>query len=261
MLDEISKTIKAQLYERASSPLLTSFIFSWLIWNYRFILTLISSLPFHDKINYIDLAIFPSYFQILTQGIIFPLFTTAFIVFIYPIPAKFVYSYWRKRQRELKEIQQKIDDETPLTKEEARQIRQKAHKISIEYDKETSRMSDEISHLKRIIEGNKDSSSMPNHSPENTSPSPTKDDLDESQIDLLKTISLNPNCMQYKIIDSQQGKNKIRSKYDIGELIKRNYINSFNDDNGNETLTTTHEGLTYLIKNSHNTDNPSDRVV
>ena len=35
MLEEISKSIRADLYERASSPLLGAFLTSWLIWNWK----------------------------------------------------------------------------------------------------------------------------------------------------------------------------------------------------------------------------------
>jgi hypothetical protein len=46
MFDDAIKSIRAELYERVASPLLGSFIVSWLIWNYRLIL-----LIFFDEKN------------------------------------------------------------------------------------------------------------------------------------------------------------------------------------------------------------------
>jgi hypothetical protein len=123
MLSDLAKTVKAQLYERVSSPLLGAFAISWVAWNYRFIFVLISSMPVAERFAYIDSNIFDSYQNIFLHGTLYPLLTTLSLIFIYPVPAKFVYEYWRKRQRELKEIQQRIDDETPLTREEARELR------------------------------------------------------------------------------------------------------------------------------------------
>lgn len=78
MFDDLSKSIKAQLYERVSSPLLGSFAISWVAWNYRFVLTLISSLPLNEKLAFIDTHIFPSYTQVLLQGGLYPLVTALF---------------------------------------------------------------------------------------------------------------------------------------------------------------------------------------
>ncbi len=49
MLEEFSKTVKAQLYERANSPLIGSFLIAWCIWNHRFIMVLLSELSFQEK--------------------------------------------------------------------------------------------------------------------------------------------------------------------------------------------------------------------
>ena len=52
MLDDLSKSIKASLYERATSPLFGAFVISWLAWNYRFVLTVISSMSAKEKFSY-----------------------------------------------------------------------------------------------------------------------------------------------------------------------------------------------------------------
>jgi hypothetical protein len=117
VIDELSKTIRAQLHERVSSPLLATFSIAWLVWNYKFILILFASVPLGEKFQIIDAVAFPSGISILLNGFVYPLATALALIFLYPIPARYVYEYAKKRQRELKEIQQKIDDETPLTKE------------------------------------------------------------------------------------------------------------------------------------------------
>ena len=151
MLDDLAKTVKAQLYERVSSPLLGAFAISWVAWNYRFLLVLFSSMPVAEKFTFIDSHIFDSYQGIFLHGMLYPLITTLLLIFVYPFPAKFVYEYWRTRQRELKEIQQRIDDETPLTREEARELRHETLNARLEFEQELERRSDEITRLKETI--------------------------------------------------------------------------------------------------------------
>src|SRR6266851_7214692 len=148
MLNDVITTIKAQLYDRAVSPLFGAFALSWVGWNYRFIAVLLYSIPINEKFNFIDKVLFPDFWTIVTRGIIYPLLTTAFNIYVYPWPAKKVFEYWRNRQKELNEIRQKIEDETPLTKEEARQIRQEVRLARDEFDREIIARDTEIKRLK-----------------------------------------------------------------------------------------------------------------
>lgn len=49
MLDELTDSLKAKLYDFTVSPLLITFITSWLIVNYRFVLVVLSSMETEAK--------------------------------------------------------------------------------------------------------------------------------------------------------------------------------------------------------------------
>lgn len=151
MFEDLVKTVKAQLYDRITSPLLGCFALSWAAWNYKLLFTLFSGMNVKDKFNYIDTSLYESTYKYLSCGLIFPLATTAFFIFVYPYPAKVAYSFVRNRQAELKEIQQKIDDETPLTREEAKKIRSDAVKMSIEFEQEIEKLREENLTLRNVI--------------------------------------------------------------------------------------------------------------
>ncbi|EPT8875474.1 hypothetical protein ACVTAA_004011 [Cronobacter dublinensis] len=151
MFEDLIKTVKAQLYDRLTSPLLGCFLLSWVIWNYKFVFTLFSDMKIEDKFKFIDGAIYSGDYSHLIYGVLLPFVTTLFFIFIYPYPAKFAYAFFRKRQAELKEIQQKIDDETPLTRDEARKIRSDAVKMSIEFEQEIEKLREENLSLRNII--------------------------------------------------------------------------------------------------------------
>lgn len=150
-MDNLSKIIKAQLYERANSPLLASFLLSWAGWNYRFIMTIVSSLPLIEKFSFIKTELFPGN-QWFFQGLLYPLLTTIFLIFVYPYPAKFVYGFSKKRQRELKALQQEIDEEKLLSRAESREIRKAADEAANDFDQAIQRKSAEIARLNAQIE-------------------------------------------------------------------------------------------------------------
>lgn len=154
MFDDLIKTVKAQLYDRVTSPLFSCFFISWIGWNYKFIFVLFSGMKVDEKFKYIGLYIYPDNYEIALHGLLYPLLTTLFVIYLYPYPARYTYAFYRKRQVELKEIQQKIDDDTPLTKEEAKKIRKDAFTMNIEFEKEIEKLREENISLRSLLKEN-----------------------------------------------------------------------------------------------------------
>lgn len=151
MFDDLIKTVKSQLYDRVTSPLFSCFFISWVGWNYKFILVLLSGLKVEEKFKYIDLNIYNSTYVIALHGILYPFLTALFVIYVYPYPARYTYAFYRRRQVELKAIQQQIDDDTPLTKEEAKKIRSDAFILNIEFEKEIEKLRDENISLRALL--------------------------------------------------------------------------------------------------------------
>lgn len=122
MLDDLTKEIKAQLYERVKSPLFGAFAFSWVVWNYRALLAAVADLSFKDRMAYLD-GLYPSLEAWGWYCLGGPLLTALGFLVVYPWPARLMYWYWAYQQKELKKIQQSIEDEMPLTQEEAKALR------------------------------------------------------------------------------------------------------------------------------------------
>lgn len=122
MLDDLTKEIKAQLYERARSPLFGAFALAWVGWNNRALMILISDLGVREKLASID-SIYKSNWDWLIWGGILPMLSAMAFILLYPYPARWVYGYWATQHKKLKLVQQAIEDETPLTQEEAKALR------------------------------------------------------------------------------------------------------------------------------------------
>lgn len=151
MFSDIVKTVKVQLYERVSSPLIGAFVISWGLWNYKFLLVLIDKSKIENKLLIIDYVIYPTWHTYVYWNFLGPLATALLMIYLYPIPARKVFEYSRKQQVELKKIQQKIEDDTPMTLEEGRAIRQEALKLEIEFHSQLKKKDEEISDLKNIV--------------------------------------------------------------------------------------------------------------
>lgn len=245
MFDDLAKSVKAQLHERVSSPLLASFSISWAAWNYRFILIIASSMPTIDKIAYIDNHLFPNLTDVALRGVLYPLLTALGLIFLYPIPARHVYQHWRQRQKELKEIQQQIDDETPLTNEEARQLRRDALAVSLEYDRGLQSKEAEIMRLKELIEEMQ--KQTPVKGSQDANPvAASSNELDEGQLKMLEKIAKSKPLKSHLLNNEFD---RILAEYNFGELLNGDYVSQSLDREAREyRVSATHKGRTAIIK-------------
>lgn len=148
MIDDIITTIKAQLYDRVTSPLLGTFTIAWSIYNWKVILVLVSNLNAIEKINYLKLNIFTSKADTAIHGLAIPLIIALGMIYAYPLVSEHVYFFTRKHQHRLKQLKQTIDDPSPISPEEAAQLRQNMRSIQQKHDIEINAKDTTISELK-----------------------------------------------------------------------------------------------------------------
>lgn len=104
-----------------------------------------------EKLAFIEVNIFPDAKNVFLHGVFLPLVTSLLLIFVYPKPAEFIYRRVKMNQRRLKEIQQSIDDESPLSKEQARKIRREALENQLKYEAEIDSKTSENGRLKELV--------------------------------------------------------------------------------------------------------------
>lgn len=252
-MEDFVKNIKAQLYDRVSSPLSFSFIVSWVIWNYRYLIIVISSMEPDKKFSAIDAlsaAYTSNWVYWLQFGILFPLLTTFLYIFLYPLPAKFVFRYVREKQRELKTIQTSIDDETPVSTEESRALKRQVREIVKDYEAEISEKDELIGRLRQQSQR-----STPEVLPPETEtlpPSPLENrtrGLTSSQLSVLKKIAEAPNSVTKDRLLPASGNERVMAEYDLDQLSTLNFIKQVVHA-GMTAFKATPSGRAYLIENS-----------
>ncbi|BBN59598.1 hypothetical protein [Hydrogenovibrio marinus] len=128
-MDEMIKSIKAALYDRATSPLVGSFVVAWLLWNYDFVLAFFSNEELSYKLDYIHTFIFGNWIQCLLNGFLIPSF------------AVYVYHWWlhkisirvfrkaTKNNQELIEAKKTLEKQVVMSLEESNEIRKQIDAI------------------------------------------------------------------------------------------------------------------------------------
>jgi hypothetical protein len=152
MIEESIKSIKADLYDRVSSPLIFGFCVSWCAWNYKLFLVILSDEKVLEKFRIIDEVLYRTDYHILFNGILYPLLSALIYIFVYPYPAKFIFSFYKKKQTEIVSVKKEIENGVLLTLEESFSIRSKIDKLEREYEEVIKRKNEEISIYKNNAE-------------------------------------------------------------------------------------------------------------
>lgn len=162
-MNNFINSLKAHLYSRTNNPLIGSFLFYWVICNYKFIIVIFDSdLKAEEKFNLIK-TLYPQntytlwtgfdiyYYTLLGNGFFIPLLLALTYIYFSPIPSKYIYKYWKNQQKEIQKIKQNIEDETPLTNKQIKKIRQHILEVESNFDQNITHKDSEISLLKENL--------------------------------------------------------------------------------------------------------------
>jgi predicted DNA-binding transcriptional regulator len=225
MFDEITKSFQTQISERLYSPIMGSFVISWSLWNYKFFVILFSHEPVTHTFSLIEQFVFPNPATLFLKGLLFPILTSVAYIFIYPYPAKFVYEFTRKKQKEIIEIRQRIEEETLLTVEDSRKIRSEFTRLQFEHESEIDQLNNEINRLKEEL---KKHAASPEKTKKRTSTkSPSAFSLNQTKI--LRIITQLDGVASKKVIAEKANVSKIQLDFDLEDLNNRNLISLESD--------------------------------
>lgn len=138
MFNGLTDSIKAKLYDFNYTPFMSSFVISWVVINHKYLLILFADgVELREKIGLLNSISFLS--DSCLNFFVFPIGFALFYVYIYPLISKKFYEYTLEQTKALKKIKQTNEDETPITREEAREIRVQIDKLTIERDNAVQR--------------------------------------------------------------------------------------------------------------------------
>jgi hypothetical protein len=244
VLDDIISAAKQSVLERVASPLLGSFVIAWCLWNWKFLVILFSDASVSQTFVLIEKHAFPEWTAIACRGILFPIATAAAYVFLYPYPARIVYGFTLRRQREINMTRQKIADETLLTLEESRRLRAEFVEQDRKQNERVRNLNEEIARLSTALEVMK-----AEEKPELSTDERLYDTLEPSQLFLLRILERADGPALESDLIKKTPEPRLKAEFDIGELERRKLLHrNFDQARNAYTLEFTHAGRRALLE-------------
>lgn len=150
MFEDFIKGIREYISDRFVSPLGASLAVSWCAWNYKALLIVFSGDTAIRKIHLIHLVYQDTGYSWLhlAAG---PLLTAAFYILVFPYPSNWVYSFSLRRRKDALSLKRSIEDQTVLTQEESRALRNRFLEIEAQHMTESVRLSNSVDSLKNQV--------------------------------------------------------------------------------------------------------------
>ena len=157
MPNDFFSSIRSQIQERISNPFTGAFAISWLAWNYRYAMVLISFEPVSAKLNLIDKLFYSTTWSItdidslLMRGILLPIATALAYLFLYPYPTRIIYKIVHMNRLKLRELRQSIENQKRLSLEESRVLITRTAVLQNRYNEEIADLHTQIRQLTDVI--------------------------------------------------------------------------------------------------------------
>lgn len=258
MLEEIVESAKNQFVERLTSPLLGSFVVSWCLWNYKFIVILVSAASVSQTFKLVETHVFPTTWSVILYGIALPLVSACIYLFGYPYPARWVYRKVRGHARALDDIRKEYDGMELLSLEKSRKLRAEIAVADAAHKVEVDRLNEVIAELKAVQEklaenqvglNDEQRSKVTATQPDSMLPFPERvdDDLSEEMILVLRIFEVvNERLVEDQILQ-HSGLGSVSTKFALGELVNQGLLKHTPRRGSSAVYELTHEGRRQLL--------------
>jgi hypothetical protein len=142
--------LRSLLKERLVSPLIPAFILSWLMWNYRVVLTIFSHENLETKFSVIE-GMFPTFWVHCIDGVLIPLLFSLAYIYLYPFVSIPIYRIALINQGRLRGERQKAEKEKLLSEEDKQKILAFAYDQKVNSQKQIDQQLQENEQLRAKI--------------------------------------------------------------------------------------------------------------
>jgi len=149
LIDSFLTNIKAYLYERVSNPLISTFMFSWFIWNYKLFIVIFSSDSLVQKFSFIQYNIYQTQGDLLLYNLFYPMITTYLYLYVLPRLTIKVYKKWKEDQQEIVKLKQDLEGEELLSVEKSKELKMELYKFRDEAYKKQQSLVEELETYKK----------------------------------------------------------------------------------------------------------------
>jgi len=191
MIDEIKKSISATLYERTTSPLFGTFLFSWILWNWKIILVLFATNSQEletTKFEYIENNLLN-----YSSGIIYPVASTILILTLYAWLAEKAYQLWLYFDKRKLDLKNEIEKNKLLTLDQSIKLRLEISKKEESFDN----LLKEKEKLIQVLRAENSELLKQNSQNEIINTSDVKEDFNQDYSDEIRSFFKNEDAVAY----------------------------------------------------------------
>jgi hypothetical protein len=256
MLTDLLQSTRLSLIERLSSPLVGSFLISWAIWNWKFLVILFSDTSVVSTFQLARTHSFPDVGATLTFGLLLPLASALVYIILYPYPYRWVLEYSLKQQRLAAQVRQRIEDETPLTVEESRRIRVELVNMDRAHRQAVADLNEEIARLNAALDSAKAEQRKPIVARDKiVKPEAMSPVLTANELKVLEVLEAKGGKASHDAVLNGVEGQRIEIEVAIGELETNELIERLRVfSGGSPTLSFTHKGRKAYLEAKKHTD-------
>lgn len=242
MLSDLLDGAKKSLHERLNNPLISGFVISWCLWNWKFLIIIFSNNTASETFRLASTVAFPNLLTSLAYGFFLPLISTLAYIFLLPYPSKFVYEFTLKRQREANEAKQKIQNETLLSVEESTILKEQFREYERQAKEKINSLNEEILSLSsRTDKLQKEKDSTPSDASSLFKPT-------QSHLRILEEIAKHKDYSLQETVIKTIGEPRVKIEFEVGELIRNGLLKSSHNFKGETTIALTQDGRGVVVK-------------
>jgi predicted transcriptional regulator len=150
-LKDIWASLVAGVQERTTNPLTFSFIASWCLWNFKFLLIITGDGTTAERIQRFEQLYPHTASTYLQHAFGAPLITALTYVFVYPYISELVISYSRTRQVRIANAIKKIEGARVLTADEARDLVRRHEHDRASWEEKEAKLQSQLKQLRDVI--------------------------------------------------------------------------------------------------------------
>ena len=161
MFDKFVKSAEDLVAERISSPILGPFAISWCLWNYKYLIILMSQNSVSESFNLADRLLYPDWWHLWGMWLLLPAITTLAYIYVYPIAVEKVLSYSLTKKANIDALRRKHDDGTIMPYEEGRRLKAGIREMETEHSAELVKKDTQIKRLQSMLDAERERKNTP----------------------------------------------------------------------------------------------------
>lgn len=242
-IKDVLKEARMAISDRISSPIIPAFVISWTLWNYKFVMIVLSNNPVSTTIRLINEIAFPCWISVVTYGMLLPVATAGTYIFAFPFLEKFVVKFWSEKQKEIKNEKLSAESEILLTPEEGMALRRAIREIVSQHQVELSEKGVEIGALQKEL--SRVTAEMSKSTRREASDLPV---ITEEELSVLRLFAVTTTSILEQHIFSQIEMLPVRVQHVLDSLLGKNCL-SFGNGLKGKYFELTSVGRSVLVVN------------